>query len=435
MHSLRCRLDVGSNFTKVGVIIIFMKTKFFIVLTLIVLIFSTASADLVWDKKRGWQIQGGVLSNIFGDTEKINNALQAMNSGKEAEDNGEYATAIKFYNAIVSEYPESMFAPEAYFQMGKCYAERGMFDEAFESYQKVILNYPDYTKFNLVLGAEYNLASAMQDGATVYLWGWMPWFTSANDIIKIYEAVIKNAPYGDYAPLALMNIALVSEKDGQTEVAIDALDRLINTYPNSLLTSDAYIQMGRTYNNMVAGPEYDQESVVRAMNFYQDFTILFPTNTDVSKAEKGFKKMQDIHARSRLVMGDFYYYYRTDNKAASIFYNETITIAPSSDAANEAREQLKKIADGEIAPMTPVDWFFGRYEKPSYDRFEEEAAQENLQVEKQDYPTALPESIINKDENFANRLDKEESAIDKASKGEAKTNPKMDDEGFVPAKK
>lgn len=71
--------------------------------------------------------------------------------------------------------------------------------------------------------------------------------------------------------------------------------------------------------------------------------------------------MQDTYARSRLVMGDFYYYYRNNNVAASIFYNETITIAPTSKAAEEARAQLKKIDEGILAPMTPYDWIWGRY--------------------------------------------------------------------------
>ena len=72
-------------------------------------------------------------------------------------------------------------------------------------------------------------------------------------------------------------------------------------------------------------------------------------------------------------MGDFYYYYRNNFVAASIFYNETITIAPTSAAAEEARAQLKKIDDGILAPMTPYDWIWGRYQKPTIDQYDEES--------------------------------------------------------------
>ena len=110
--------------------------------------------------------------------------------------------------------------------------------------------------------------------------------------------------------------------------------------------------------------------------------ILFPKETGVSEAEEGLEKMRDTYARSRLVMGDFYYYYRNNHIAASIFYNETITLAPSSPAADEARAQLQKIKDGILAPMTPYDWFWGRYEKPTIDQFDDQTQISNLYKEK-----------------------------------------------------
>ena len=132
---------------------------------------------------------------------------------------------------------------------------------------------------------------------------------------------------------------------------------------------------------MVEGPEYDQAPTRNAISFYQDYLILFPKEAGVSKAEEGLDKMRDTYARSRLVMGDFYYYYRNNNIAASIFYNETITLAPDSPAAEEARTQLKKIKDGVLAPMTPYDWIWGRYEKPTIDQFNEESRVENMENE------------------------------------------------------
>lgn len=331
-----------------------------------------AYADLVWSKDRGWQVEGGVLSNIFGNTVNVENALQAMNEGKAAQEDGDLWTAISCYQLVVNEYPESIFAPEAYFQLGLVYTQRGQFEDAYNSFGEIIKRYPDYQKFNQVIGEQFKVAAMIQDGATPYLWGWFPWFTNYDDAIKFYEGIVKNAPYSDYAPIALMNISLVAADNGKPEVAEDALDRLINTYPNSLFTPDAYLQMARIFKDMVMGPEYDQDSTKKAISFYQDYLILFPQEAGVINAEKSLDEMRDTYARSRLVMGNFYYYYRTDNRAASIFYNETITLAPNSSAAEEARKQLAKIKNGDIAPMTPVDWIWGRYERPSIDSFEDE---------------------------------------------------------------
>jgi hypothetical protein len=57
--------------------------------------------------------------------------------------------------------------------------------------------------------------------------------------------------------------------------------------------------------------------------------------------------MEDLLARSRLNLGDFFYGYRSNNTAALVFYNETITIAPESEAAEEARARIADIEAGD----------------------------------------------------------------------------------------
>lgn len=341
-----------------------------------------ARAELVWTRDAGWQVKGGVLANVMGENVNVSNALEAMNEGKAAFDNESYRSAIGYYSIVIERYPESLFAPEALMQISKAYTENGQFERAFNSLQEIVKRYPEYPNFNQVVGHGFKIASMIQGGATPYLWGWIPWFTDYNDAIKFYEKIVENAPFSDYAPIALMNISLVAEDLEKYEVAFDALDRLINTYPNSFLTSDAYLQMANVYRKLVAGPEYDQGPTRNAISFFQDYLILFPEESQVAHAEEGLESMRDTLARSRLLLGDFYYYYRNNHVAASIFYNETVTIAPETPAAEEAKKQLKKIADGVLAPMTPYDWFWGRYENPSISQYEYSAELEELNNEK-----------------------------------------------------
>ena len=352
------------------------KKLFFAVFAMFVSV--NSFADLVWTPEKGWQVQGGVLANVIGEASVVSNAIDAMNKARTAQEAGRLREALSLYNVVISEYPESIFAPEAYYQSAKLYLERGQFPNAYENLEQIVKQYPDYPNFKRVISLEYKVASEMQAGKVYYVWGWFPWFTSYKDIIKYYESVVSNAPYSDYAPIALMNIAIISEEEKEYDSAFDALERVINTYPNSMFTSDAYLQMAKVYRKLVSGPEYDQDPTRNAISFFQDYTILFPKESSVAEAEEGLEKMQDTYARSRLVIGDFFYYYRNNNAAASIFYNETITIAPKSAAADEARKQLLKIDRGELAPMTPYDWFFGRYEKPSIDQFEDETKVRSL---------------------------------------------------------
>jgi len=390
--------------------------KFIVVISIFCILASSSYADLVWSKDRGWQVQGGVLAHVIGESGNIQNALQGMNSAKEASENGNDWTALSIYEIIVKDYPQSMFAPEAYFQMGIIFTKRNQWEHANRCFETIIKKYPDYQKFNMVVGRQFEVAYLIQQGNRPYIYGIIPWFLDYGLAVKVFENVIDNAPFSDYAPMALMNISICAEKDSQPDLAIDALDRLINSYPQSMFIPDAYLQMGKIYRNMVEGPEYDQTATREAITFYQDYLILFPEESEVAHAEQGLEIMQDTIARSRLVMGDFFYYYRTDNRAAAIFYNETITLAPKSIAAEQAREMLKLIAEGVIAPMNPVDWFFGRYEKPDVDSFDMEQ-EKAKKLGSENFEETSVETYINENPST------ESTPV---------LTPEVSDDGFIP---
>lgn len=386
---------MGCNTCKVGIITmtLFNRHKKSISAALAILLASSnLLADLVWTKGKGWEVQGGALSNFVGNMATSENALDAMNKAKEAEEDEDLWTALNYYKHVVNEFTNSIFAPEAYFQMGKIYGAKGMFSDANKAFERIIRHYPEYPKYNLVISEEYKLAQRVQSGQTPYMWGWLPWFSDYKEGIDFYEKIVSNAPYSDYAPMALMNISLLAQKIESPELSLDALDRLISTYPQSIFTPDAYLEMAKTYREMVQGPEYDQASAQQAKSFYEDFLILFPEDNAAVHAEQGLEYMQDTIARSRLIIGDFYYVYRNDNKAAVIFYNEAITAAPRSLAAQEARDRINEISDGKKAMLNPVDWFFGRYKDPDFDVFEESKAAKTVDPNK--YQDLQPQDFI-----------------------------------------
>ena len=87
-------------------------------LTVIVscLLAGTARADLVWDPNSGWRIEGGILSGLTGANGR--DALDRMNKARRAEDLHHYHSAIKAYTKVTQIYPNSIYAPEAYYHMG-----------------------------------------------------------------------------------------------------------------------------------------------------------------------------------------------------------------------------------------------------------------------------------------------------------------------------
>jgi outer membrane protein assembly factor BamD len=321
------------------------------------------SAELVWTPQTGWKVEGGLLTGL-GPTEG-QNALDLMNKGRAAEEKGSLRSAIRAYNKVGKKYTNSVYAPEALYRAGKLRIQQRNYPKAFETFQSVITRYPNSARFNEIIGEQYRIATTLLDGARGRILWIFPGFTNREKSVEHFEYVLFNAPYSDYAPLALMNLARAHQRFGDTDYAIDALDRLINNYPQSVLTPDAYLKLAQSHAELVDGPYYDQESSRQAITYFEDFMILYPSDNNVGNAEKGLSHMKNELAESKMKIGDFYFYKRDNFKAARVLYNEAITAYPDSEIAGRARERLtevtaeeEKAAAAAAAPKKKKRFFF-----------------------------------------------------------------------------
>lgn len=318
--------------------------RFAFVLALFALVFSAAgrlAADLVWNPQTGWRIEGGVLSGLNGPEGR--NAVELMNKARAAEERGSARSAIKTYSRVAKRYPNSVYAPEALYRSAKLRLSKKQYTKAFDDFQAVLSRYPNTPRFNEIVGEQYRIASALLDGARGRFLYIFPGFRNREKALGELEVILINAPYSEYAPLALMSIARGHQRLKNTEEAIDALDRMINNYPQSLLAPDAYLRLAETHASLVDGPYYDQESTRNAITYFEDFMILYPSDNNVAKAEKGLADMKKVLAESKMKMADFYFFKRDNYKAARVFYNEAITVYPDSEVAAKARQRLTEV--------------------------------------------------------------------------------------------
>jgi outer membrane protein assembly factor BamD len=314
---------------------------------------SISRADLVWSRETGWRVEGGALSGLAGPEGR--KALDMMNDARTAEDKGSNRSAIKGYSAVAKKYPNSIYAPEAFYRSAKLHLVRKEYTKAFDDYQQVISRYPNTKRFNEIIGEQYRIASALLDGARGRIFfGLLPGFVSREKALEYFETILANAPYSDYAPLSLMNIARGHTKLKQTEDAMDALDRMINNYPQSLLAPDAYLKLAQAHASLVDGPYYDQASTKESITYFTDFMLLFPSDPNVAAAEKGLDGMKTMLAESKMKIGDFYFYKRSNLTAAKVFYNEAITAYPESAVAARAKIRLAEVeAKATGKPVAP----------------------------------------------------------------------------------
>lgn len=324
-----------------------------------------AAAELVWTPQTGWKFEGGVFdgTSAVGPSSETKGALVLMNRARAAEERQKNGRAARLYKKVTKKYPHSVYAAEAAYRLGNMRLLRRQYGKAFDAYQLVATRYPSSSRFDEIIGKQYQIATALLDGAHTRYWGWLPGFTNREKGVEDLEVVISEAPYSDYAPIALMCVAKGHERFRETEEAIDALDRLVNTYPQSVLAIDAYLELGRTHASLVEGPYYDQGSTRDAITYYEDFMILYPSDNNVGTAEKGLIQMKRILAESKVKIADFYFKRRDNYKAAKVFYNEAITVYPDSDIATKARARLVEVdaaaeKAAEAAKHPKKKWFY-----------------------------------------------------------------------------
>ncbi|MCC5806697.1 MAG: outer membrane protein assembly factor BamD [Opitutales bacterium] len=320
---------------------------------------------------------------------------------------GNNRTAERRFRRVARRYPLSDYAAQSLYQQGILAFDRRNMRRSFESFQTLLARHPEFPRFNEVVEYQFEIALSLAEGRGMRWLGIIP-YRALNRSRQYFEIIVFNAPYSDYAPLALMNSARISERQGNIPEAIDALDRLINNYPASLLANKAYLELAETFSELVSGPLYDQGSTREAISYYQDFLILFPEDDNVDRAEEGLQEMRDIYARSKVVVGEYYYRHRNWYRAAEIFFNEAITIAPESESADLARRYLARIEEfRRLAAEDPdyrpprTTWgeriFFWRrratdldFEEPEFDPALEEPPTEDLLDRDRD-PFVLPD--------------------------------------------
>ena len=265
--------------------------------------------------------------------------------------------------------------PESLFRASMIREKRGDWQKSFEHMKLIAEAYTEYD-FERVAESLMRIAERLAKEKLPRKWGFVPRFRSGNKDRMRLDQIAGLARGPKFAPRALMALAEIAEKDNKEDESIDALERLVNLYPDNYLCEEAYFLLAKIYEKRVSGPAYDQGATLKALNFYEDYIILYSESPPRSKheaeedyqnrlkeaeerrllAEKGRKAMRETLAASKVVVGQFvekygkYYMVRWQelgNKPALQFYNEAITTAPESEAARAAEKKVAELRAGD----------------------------------------------------------------------------------------
>lgn len=311
------------------------------------------------------------------------NASQAKEwflSAEAQEKSGDLSKAMDIYENFAKRRSDTVFmrgneeiqiGPESLFRAAIIRENRGDWQKAFTHLKLIAEAYTDYN-FERVAESLMRIAERLAKDKLPRKWGVIPRFRSGNRDRMRLDQIAGLARGPKFAPRALMALAEIAAKDNKDDEAVDALERLVNLYPENYLCEEAYFLLAKIFESRVSGPAYDQGSTLKALNFFEDYIILYSKSPPRSKhesaedykvrlaeaegrrseAEVGRKKMRETLAASKVEVGEFvekygkYYMVRwkeLGNGPALQFYNEAITTAPESKAARVAEKKVETL--------------------------------------------------------------------------------------------
>lgn len=300
-------------------------------------------APLIYRAGEGWSYEpsGGTKWTRTRAKDQLDVAQQAF----DAKD---YRLALKAARRVVRVWPFSDYAPQAQYLVGRSLEERQLDEKAFNAYQTLIEKYPKSANYEEVLQRQYVIANRYLAGQWFKLWGVIPFFSSMDKTVKMYEKLIKNGPYSEVAPSAQLSIGAAREKQEDFSSAVKAYETAADKYHDrKQVAADALFKAGEAYLKQATTAEYDQSVAGHAIAAFTDFITLYPEDPRAEQARTKIASLRTEQARGSLLVARFYEKKKRWD-GALVYYNEVLIRDPQSKYAEEARQRIAEIKQRNI---------------------------------------------------------------------------------------
>jgi outer membrane protein assembly factor BamD len=295
---------------------------------------SLSHATLVWRPGEGWSDESGtdVSASSSRDQLELAHKLEAQ---------GQKDAAVRAYKGLLRRWPLSFFAPEAQYRVGKILEDKADFYNAFQAFQKMVTKYPSSDYFEQALDEQYRIANLYLAGEPQRIWK-IPVGPSMDRTIEMYQRVIKNAPYGTYAPQCQFDIGLAREQQRKYTDAVDSYQTVLDNYPSSSVAANAQYQIGYAWMKSCELGDYDMGAAKKAVDAFQDYLVRYPDSDKAVQAQENITKLGQKQTQGAFDVAKFYET-QHESRAAFIYYNEVVREDPNSAQAQIAKKRIQEL--------------------------------------------------------------------------------------------
>jgi len=254
----------------------------------------------------------------------------------------EYEEAIREFNKLLKHYPKAREAPQAQFYIAKCYEDQEKLYHAFKNYQTVIDQYPFSNLAPEVVRIQYEIGLKMLDGEGGRRKIIETIVGGEHNVIEVFQAVIKNAPYSQYAAPAQYKIGLYLLEKQLYQEARDELDKVINDYPDSEWAKAATYQIAITDATRSASAQYEQTITQAAVEEFKDFVENNPDAELSDQAKAQIRQLREKEAENTFLVAQFYEKQK-NYKAAKIYYQSVVNDYDNSSWSAKSLERIQEL--------------------------------------------------------------------------------------------
>ncbi|MCD6460264.1 outer membrane protein assembly factor BamD [bacterium] len=272
------------------------------------------------------------------------------------------AKAAALFNKYVKENPMAADAARAKYQEGILYEALGDYYKAYKAYQHIIENFPLYPNQDDLLDRQYRIGNYYLMIAKQSSGSFIGKIINPHQkrAIEIFKQVVENAPFTKIGAKAQYRLGYAYMETKQYLEAVTEFQIVIEKYPGSGYIDDAVYGLANSYFLLVQGPEYDQFSTEKALEYFNRYASEFPHGKNNADAQVKINKLKQNLAKGLFLIGEFY----EKNKryeAALIYYNEVESLFPDSYYSEKSRSK-RPVLEGIVEALMPYKEIMRNYE-------------------------------------------------------------------------
>ncbi len=295
---------------------------------------SSAYAYWIWSPENGKFVSSDTNKVSDHERDLYEHAL-IFQKGKQKD------RAIEEFENLLRHYPHSTVAPEAQYQIGATYEEKGEYRLAFNAYKKLLENYPQSERVAEVVERLFKMGNLFLAGRKERVVG-ISMAAGAPKAIEIFEYIIKAAPFSAYGDQAQFHLGLAYKKTGEYPKALQAFQKVIDDYPNSNLLDDVRYQLAETSFEFSRTGTRDERAIDDAIENISDFLKRYPES---SVTEKIGKLKQEIAKRDAEKNYRIALYYEKEHEfeSAALYFEDVFKRYPDTEYGKLAQEKFNSL--------------------------------------------------------------------------------------------